>query len=139
MVNKRDFKVNLEENVFKFESSLKNEAVTKKPLLICQLCPKSFKFPSEIKKHVEVDAVHKGLKNYKCEICFKTFAAKGNYSMHVDRVHKNIKPFECDKCTLAFPQKCFLTSHILAKHENEISKVSFKSNCNVKVKLCMCF
>ena len=69
-----------------------------------------------LKKHVE--AVHEGIKTFKCSVCdvefannynpqiqewyISSFANKQNLKKHVETVHEGIKPFKCSICDVKF-------------------------------------
>ncbi|XP_077300957.1 uncharacterized protein LOC143921501 [Arctopsyche grandis] len=54
------------------------------------------------------DQINKNL--YKCDICLKTFARRGNLIRHINS-HTGLKPFRCEICLKSFSQKSTLKSH----------------------------
>ena len=60
-----------------------------------------------LKRH---QIIHKNIKLFKCEKCFKRFNLKHNLIRH-QLIHKNIKPFECKKCNKRFRTKIELKRH----------------------------
>ena len=47
----------------------------------------------DLKKHVE--AVHEGIKPFKCSVCDVKFANKQHLKKHIETIHEEIKPFKC--------------------------------------------
>ena len=45
-----------------------------------------------LKKHVE--AVHEGIKPFKCSVCDVKFANKQNLKKHIETIHEGIKSFK---------------------------------------------
>ena len=76
----------------------------------------SFADKQNLKKHVE--AVHEGIKPFKCSICdlkfannynpliqewyLSSFVDKQNLKKHVEAVHEGIKPFKFSTCDFKF-------------------------------------
>ena len=56
-----------------------------------------FNFRQTLKKHV--DAVHRGLKPFLCDICCFATATKSSLMSHTAAVHDKLKPFQCDYCS----------------------------------------
>ncbi|EMP40637.1 hypothetical protein UY3_02112 [Chelonia mydas] len=61
----------------------------------CTYCPKSFKKPSDLVRHVRI---HTGEKPYKCDECGKSFTVKSTLDCHV-KTHTGQKLFSCHVCT----------------------------------------
>ncbi|KYO35392.1 zinc finger protein 236 isoform A [Alligator mississippiensis] len=57
----------------------------------CTYCPKSFKKPSDLVRHVRI---HTGEKPYKCDECGKSFTVKSTLDCHV-KTHTGQKLFSC--------------------------------------------
>ncbi|XP_006897306.1 PREDICTED: zinc finger protein 236 [Elephantulus edwardii] len=74
----------------------------------CTYCPKSFKKPSDLVRHVRI---HTGEKPYKCEECGKSFTVKSTLDCHV-KTHTGQKLFSCHVCSNAFSTKGSLKVHM---------------------------
>ncbi|KAI5093045.1 zinc finger protein 721-like [Silurus meridionalis] len=74
----------------------------------CQFCPKSFKKPSDLVRHVRI---HTGEKPYKCDDCGKSFTVKSTLDCHV-KTHTGQKLFTCHMCSTAFSTKGSLKVHM---------------------------
>ncbi|XP_014636988.1 PREDICTED: zinc finger protein 236 isoform X1 [Ceratotherium simum simum] len=74
----------------------------------CSYCPKSFKKPSDLVRHVRI---HTGEKPYKCDECGKSFTVKSTLDCHV-KTHTGQKLFSCHVCSNAFSTKGSLKVHM---------------------------
>ncbi|EDL75205.1 zinc finger protein 236 (predicted), partial [Rattus norvegicus] len=74
----------------------------------CTYCPKSFKKPSDLVRHVRI---HTGEKPYKCDECGKSFTVKSTLDCHV-KTHTGQKLFSCHVCSNAFSTKGSLKVHM---------------------------
>lgn len=74
----------------------------------CSYCPKSFKKPSDLVRHVRI---HTGEKPYKCDECGKSFTVKSTLDCHV-KTHTGQKLFSCHVCSKAFSTKGSLKVHM---------------------------
>ncbi|XP_020281961.1 zinc finger protein 236-like isoform X2 [Pseudomyrmex gracilis] len=89
-----------DENVEKGE---KKEYVNK-----CKYCPKTFRKPSDLIRHIRT---HTGERPYKCTRCSKSFAVKCTLDSHM-KVHTGKKTFRCHVCTSMFATKGSLKVHM---------------------------
>ncbi|XP_060100071.1 zinc finger protein 236 isoform X2 [Heteronotia binoei] len=74
----------------------------------CTYCPKSFKKPSDLVRHVRI---HTGEKPYKCDECGKSFTVKSTLDCHV-KTHTGQKLFSCHVCSNSFSTKGSLKVHM---------------------------
>ncbi|KAM8966935.1 zinc finger protein 236 [Pelodytes ibericus] len=74
----------------------------------CNYCPKSFKKPSDLIRHIRI---HTGEKPYKCDECGKSFTVKSTLDSHV-KTHAGQKLFSCHVCANAFSTKGSLKVHM---------------------------
>ncbi|GBM40651.1 Zinc finger protein 681 [Araneus ventricosus] len=85
--------------------------------------------------HLKKDKIiHKGIKEYKCDVCEKSFRQKSNLQRHA-LIHTGEKPFKCDVCGKSFRQTGHLQTHVLTHTVNKLheciicgKKFSDKSN-----------
>lgn len=108
----------------------------------CPHCPKSFKKPSDLVRHIRI---HTGEKPFTCNLCFRNFTVKSTLDSHMKthggsektischicnsmfstkgslkvhmRLHTGAKPFKCPHCPQRFRTSGHRKSHILTHYK----------------------
>ncbi|XP_046858975.1 zinc finger protein 99-like isoform X2 [Xenia sp. Carnegie-2017] len=75
----------------------------------CQICFKTFRDASTLKRHMLTHSDHRP---YKCQECDKAFRRKDHLNEHVV-VHKMVRPFSCRTCGKSFSRKNGLKTHMI--------------------------
>lgn len=76
----------------------------------CQQCGTTFKYKSQIKRHVL--QVHTLVKPFECDICKQTFVDKYYTRIHM-QTHSGIKPYHCRICKKQFCHAFNIKKHML--------------------------
>ena len=75
----------------------------------CQICFKTFRDASTLKRHL---LTHSDERPFKCAECDKAFRRKDHLQEHVI-VHKLVRPFSCQTCGKSFSRKNGLKTHMI--------------------------
>jgi len=86
---------------------LSHKTNTSKKSYECDVCHKTFKFPSKLATHKRT---HSGDKPHACDMCDMAFSRASDLNRH-KYVHSGIKRFICDICSRAFNHLSALTVH----------------------------
>ncbi len=81
----------------------------------CPNCPRHFKFPSQLKYHIQY--VHSDERPFKCKVCSSSFKTSSCLQKHI-RTHSDERPFKCKACSSSFKTSRVLREH-LRTHSDE--------------------
>ncbi|RUS91968.1 hypothetical protein EGW08_000181 [Elysia chlorotica] len=76
---------------------------------MCAHCPKSFKKPSDLQRHMRI---HTGEKPFTCKICNRSFTVKSTLDSHLKTHGSSKKTFACHVCQSLFSTKGSLKVHM---------------------------
>ncbi len=88
------------------------KAAAGKQRVPCPQCQRTFRYPNEVKKHLEI--AHEGLK-VACPYCGKAFSTKCNLQKHVAGLHEG-KSYPCTECSKVYTDPSNLRKHIRTAH-----------------------
>ncbi|XP_065644619.1 zinc finger protein 1 [Hydra vulgaris] len=80
----------------------------------CEQCGRCFKYPSDLKKHLQI---HTDVKKFECDECPRTFRRLHQLNVH-KRIHTGEKPYVCNRCGAQFRHDSTLTMHIRTRHDH---------------------
>lgn len=80
----------------------------------CDQCGRTFKYPSDLKKHLQI---HTDVKKFVCADCNRTFRRLHQLNVH-RRIHTGEKPYVCQRCGAKFRHDSTLTMHIRTRHDH---------------------
>lgn len=130
--NERIFKCDICGHCASAKSNLKNHMIThiREKTFACSDCPKKFSTMMYLQNHQKL---HRA-KEYKCELCLKTFWHKDSLNYHL-KTHIGDKKFNCEYCSMRF-----LLAHQLRIHRRKHTgeRPYQCTNCDSKFKTYGC-
>ena len=83
--------------------------------VFCEICGKQFRLLTSLWSHKQI---HFGEKDFKCDLCNKSFRTKSGVINHITEVHLDIRKFPCSVCNKSFHTKIKMKKHTLC-HSTE--------------------
>ena len=77
----------------------------------CTQCDARFFGSHSVKRHMEM---HMGVKNFKCDICQKSYRRKSTLNEHNMKCHS--EPFKCESCNMSFIERWGWEIHCKIEH-----------------------
>ncbi|XP_067651167.1 zinc finger protein 236-like isoform X1 [Haliotis asinina] len=87
----------------------------------CDKCGRSFTVKSTLDSHMKTHGPAQGDKKFKCHVCSSLFSTKGSLKVHM-RLHTGAKPFKCPHCPGRFRTSGHRKSHILSHFKQDLPK-----------------
>ena len=81
-----------------------------------------------LKAHMKT---HEQIRNFKCDVCEKSFSSISALKKHFDGVHERIRKFKCNLCEKTFTTLLIQKAHINAYHLDKVMVCEF---CGQKFK-----
>ena len=84
----------------------------------CEFCENVSSCNMDLKRHIA--SVHEDKKkDFKCDICDKSFSQEAIMNIHMKSVHGGLKAFKCKICEKGFSLKTDMNRHISSVHEGK--------------------
>ena len=66
----------------------------------------------------QINTIHVGRKDYKCESCSKSFPQASGLRIHINTIHEH-KDYICESCGKSYSTAQYLKKHICTFHEGQ--------------------